>query len=194
MQIRRLDHRRGAREPIVNVLRVDEERVARRLASHVGVEISVIWQIGAWRPRRLQLLRSLDRLPWRLAHDADEVFLDHDLHDAGQAVHRRLVHADQRRTDCRWTDDASVQHPGYPNVVHELELSRRHRVHVDARNRRAQDGPFIRRLPLRRRVEREIELLPADQLAIADPLRRVPLDADHAIQRSEAIDGHGEAL
>ncbi len=44
------------------------------------------------------------------------------------------------------------------------------------------------------RVQRQVELLAADQLAVADPSRRVPLHADDAVDDRQLFDRHRQAV
>ena len=80
-----------------------------------------------------------------------------------------------------------MKHAGDANVVDEFELAGRHRRHIDARHRFAEDGPLSRRLALGLRVERQIEFFPGDQLTIGDASGFVAVDPYRAVGGSEAI-------
>ena len=137
------------------------------------VEVAMARQPRAARPRDLQFAGGLNRLPRLLGDDADEVLLDDDLDQAGHAADRALVDADERGADRRRPNDAAVQHAGHAHVVDVLELAGDDGRNLDARHRRAEDRPFARMLPLGRRIQRQAERASADQLAVADLLRRI---------------------
>ena len=147
MQIRRLHHGGGPCELLVDIAGVDQKRVARRLlVPQVLVKVVVVRQIDAGRPGGFQLVGRLNRLPGLLGHDPDEVALDDDLHQPGDAADRAFVDLLQSRTDRGRTHHPAVEHPRQPDVVDELELAGRQRGHVDARDRRAEHCPVSSRL------------------------------------------------
>ena len=74
-----------------------------------------------------------------------------------------------------------MQHPGDTDVVYELELSGRQRRQVQPRDGSPQHGPLARILPHRPAIEPNIELPPADQLAIANTPGWIGAHADHAL-------------
>ena len=117
-------------------------------------------------PRHFQLAGGLDRLPRLLGHHADEILLDDDLHDARHSRDRAFIDAGQRGADGRRTDHAAVQHAREPHVVDELESSGHQIGKIGARNRLAEHGPLAGGFALGFRIEREVEFLAVDQLAI----------------------------
>ena len=139
-----------------------------------------------FRPRRLELLRSLDRAPLALGDDAEEIALPHDLDDAGDIFERCLVDILERGADRRRANDAPVQHPGHAEVLHVGEASRHFVRDVDARHRLADQFVVlgIFRGGGLGVVELERERFASDQLAVADPF---VAGADHAVDDLEIL-------
>ena len=201
MQVRRFDDRRRAAERLIDVAGVHEERVARRLLAQVVMEARLRRKRRARRPRGLERPRGLHRLPRLLADDADEILVGDDLDESRHAAHRGFVNAAERRADCRRAHDRAVDHAGHTHVVHELELSCRHRRHVEPRHGRAEHLPFARRLARRRCVHRHVECSSGDEIAVGRALRAIRRDVDRSIgdgelirRRAELVDGDAEAF
>ena len=74
-----------------------------------------------------------------------------------------------------------TRHTGDTDVVYELELSGSQRRQVQTRDGGPEHGPLARILPHRVAVEPNIELPPADQLAIANAPGWIGAHADHAL-------------
>ena len=75
----------------------------------------------------------------------------------------------------------SMQHAGNADIMDILELARRHCRNLNARNRRTENGPIARVLAFRASIQRQVELLTANELRIAHFLRCVGLAADDAV-------------
>ena len=198
MQVRRLHApSRACASVVVDVPRVDEQRVARRL---LVAQVVVERRAGAAGRRPASTSpsacsRRLHRLPRLLGDDADEVLLDDDLHDARAGPRTELSSTlDERRADRRRPHDAAVQHAGHAHVVHELELRRSpspacRRAAPACRARSTRSAASASRVAL----EREVERLPADELAVARPAStRSACDADDAVRDDELIGRHAE--
>ena len=100
MQIGRLHARRRALELRVHILRVDGVGIAPpRVIAKVGIEVTLVRKRGPGRPRDLELLRRLERLPRLVGDHADEVLLDDDLHVARHTGNGALVNVRERRAD-----------------------------------------------------------------------------------------------
>ena len=136
--------------------------------------------VGRRRPLDLQLARGADRLLFALADDRDVVAAADDLHEAGDVLHRRLVDRLERGADHRRPDVARVQHAGHFHV-HGPALRAVHLGGNVVAARRLAD--VLHRLHrLQRRLaggrvdvaagQRDVELLPADQLAVGDARAR----------------------
>ena len=193
MQIGRLDALRRALQLRLHVLRVHRVRVtASRMSAKVGVEIALPRQRRPRIPGDLQLLRRLQRLPRLVSNDANEVLLDDDLHVARHAGDRALVNAGDRGANRRRTHHAAVHHARHAHVVHVLEAARRQRRHVDTSDRSSEHRPALNRLALRILLDRDVEALAANQLAVADLLRGVRLVRDDAVDDVQIIGGRAE--
>ena len=194
MQIGRLDHFRRAGQLVVHVPRVDDERIASRfLRLQVLVKTALTRQANTARPRDLQFAGGLDGLPRLLAHNADEVVLGDDLHEAGQIPNRALVHAGEGGPDLRRPDDPAVQHSRHAHVVNELKPSRCECGGFEPRHRRDEHRPLARMLALGRPAHGQIEFLPADQVAIAHRSNGGGLRTDDAVFHRESIGRGPEA-
>ncbi len=157
-------HRR-ARQGLRGIFGIDHQRIARRLLKQRIVKLGLLGQARAGSPVHFQLLGRLDRLPGLFRHHADEVLLHHHFHEAGQALHRRFIHANQRCADSRRTHHAPVQHPRQAEIMDKLKLPGGHGGHVRTAHGLAQHGPFAGRLALGVLIEREVQLPAAGQFA-----------------------------
>ena len=90
----------------------------------------------------------------------------------GMSLHGAFVDADQRGADGGRTHHAAVQHSGKAHVVDVLELAGDHGRHVGTADGLAEDGPLAGGFALGLLIEREVEFLAADQLAVGDFFRR----------------------
>jgi hypothetical protein len=187
MVVRRLDHCCRAGQRLIDVAGVDVEGVARRLRAEVLVEALLRRESDAGAPGRLQFGRRLHRLPRLLGNHTDEVLPDHNLDQSGHVGNGCLVDADQRRAHFGRAHHPTVHHAGHANVVHEHEQTRGHRRHVDARDGGAQNFPLAGRLPRGLRIQRDVEFLPADEIGVRDPLRRVASRGDEAVGDRQLI-------
>ena len=166
MQVGRLQDGRRGGERGVDVGRIDQQRVGRRLPANPLIDVSLRSERRAAGPRHAQAIGDLHRLPWLLGDDTDEVVPDDHFHEARHVAHGAFVDA-VTVAPRRWRPhDAPVQHARHAHVVHELELTGDHRVHVDARHRCAEHGPFTRVPALRLRIEPDVEAPAADELAV----------------------------
>ncbi len=192
MAIRRLHDRGGARGRVVHILRIDHERVARRLRSQVIVEIRLARQPAAGGPRRFQRRRRSNRLPRLFGDDADEVLADDHLDEAREVPYGRFVHALERRTDLGRPDDRAVDHSGHAHVVDVFQLRGGHRGQIDTRHRLAEDRPFARLFAFRVRIHRQAESPAAHQLAVGHRLVPIAPDAGDAPIDDDRVARHGE--
>ncbi|OGU01959.1 MAG: hypothetical protein A2W29_14015 [Gemmatimonadetes bacterium RBG_16_66_8] len=191
----RLHNVGGPRELRVHVPGVDDERIARRLlVSEMLVEATLARQPDTTRPAGLEGSRGLDRLPRLLRDHADEIPPDDHLDESRDAANRSFVHADQRGAHLRRPDDSAVQHARHTHVVHELELPGDHGRELHTWDGRAQHGPLTRMPAPGVRVERDVELPAADQLAVADASPRIGPDGNDSLGRRELVGRDVEAL
>ncbi len=171
-----------------DVFRVDQQNVAGRLlVPQLLVKVPRIRQAAARTPRDLQFVGYLLRLPRFFRHHADEVFLDDHLYQARHARNRAFVDADHRGACGRRTHHAAVQHAWHPHIMNEFELSGYDFRDVRTLRRRSQHRPFAGRLALGFRIEREVKLLAADQLAVSYFLGGIALGADRSIGGRQLI-------
>jgi hypothetical protein len=84
-----------------------------------------------------------------------------------------------------------MHHPRHANVVRVFEPAGHHLGHVEPLGRVAEDGPLARGFALRVRIQREVEFLAADQLAIRNRALLMPHDA---VPRRESIGRHAPLL
>ena len=85
-----------------------------------------------------------------------------------------------------------MHHARHAHVVHVLEAARRQRRHVDTSDRSSEHRPALNRLALRILLDRDVEALAANQLAVADLLRGVRLVRDDAVDDVQIIGGRAE--
>ena len=171
---------------------------AGRLAN-VRVELLHGRQAGPVRPLDLELARGLDRVPFALGDDAEEVL---QANDPGTV--RRLAVAEQLRAEARRPDHASMQHVRHPDVLDVEMLTGHLGRDVDARHRLADDRVLarcLRRRPTEGEPEpsvlalhgdRDAEQLAVDQLAVRDLTRRVADRADDSVHDRELVCGNIE--
>src|SRR5262249_1895823 len=186
-----LAHRRGG------VAGVAGDLVLHHLGgAHVLPQLGLIGQRLRFRPRGLERGGAADRVPFLDRNDAEEIALAHDFDDAGNALERAVVDAFELGANRRRAHDAAVQHAGHREVLHVGEAAGDLVGNVDARLRLADDLVILRRLLLHRLfgIERDREVFPADQLAVADLLAAA---RDHAvgdgeIARAELLGGFRE--
>ena len=127
-------------------------------------------------PLHLQLPRGADRVFFALAHDRDVVTLAHHLDEAGNALHRRLVDADERGAGKRRAHVTRVDHAWHFHVHRPLQRSVHLRWNVVAPRRLADVLHPLHRLQLRDAGggvgvlagQGDIEFLAANQLAVGD--------------------------
>ena len=168
----------------VAVLALDRALDDRRLAD-VLVQLVVAGEIRLRvRPRHLEGLRGLDRVPFLLGDDREQV-LDPDHLGARNILDRAFVDLDRHRAGDARADHAGMQHAGQPHVVDHLQL----REHLAGRSRRGNDWPMTLNsdgflsgaltstasplLSLAVPVHLRVEVAPADQLGIGDALAGV---------------------
>ena len=172
-----------------------DQRVAcRRLASQVLDRTSAGSGGRCPGPRPPSTGGGLLRLPWLVGDNADEVFPDDDFH------HAREFCTEASSTDVSVAPNvgrphnAAVQHSWHANVVRELEPAGDDRGKVEPRTGFPRTVHSLGRLPLRGLVQRDVELLSADQLAVAHALRGVAARPDRSVNRDKAFDGHAQPL
>ena len=106
-----------------------------------------------------------------LGHDADEVALAHDGHQARQVGHRGLVHGAQRAADelamvgarVRRAHHAAVQHAGQAHVVYEGGFAQHLGGDVHARQAFARHRPLGAGFQRRGRVQHQADVLATQQ-------------------------------
>jgi hypothetical protein len=131
-------------------------------------------------------------LLFALAHDAEEIAVAHDLHQAGQL--RLEIDGEELRARLRWTNDAPVQHAGMLKVADITVGAGHFRRNVEAGHRPAHDAIGRGILGLRLGRNLHAETAAADQLAVAHALRRVGFDLDDAVAHAKRLDRCAEPL
>ena len=121
-------------------------------------------------------------------------FLTTHLDQAGHACDGTFVDALDRCADGRRANDAAVQHARHAHVVDEFELAGDDLGDIETVDRLSEHGPFAGRLALGVRIEREVEFLAADQLAIGHSFGCIAGGGDDSVGGSELIHGHTELL
>ena len=193
-RVGRLERPRRARRAPSRRRRCFATTASSRLARLADVRVELVHrrQPGPVRPLHLQLLRGLDRVPFALGDDAEEVL---QAYDPGAV--RRLPVAEQLRAEPRRPDHAAVQHPRHANVLDVEVLARHLGRDVDARHRLADDRVLARGLRLRpaeREPEpaglaldrnRDAEQATVDELAVRDSPRSVASQADDSVLDGE---------
>ena len=185
-------HRRRLGERRIDVAGVHQQRVARRLLADVLVGAALRGERRAGRPRHLEFRRRLHRLPGLLGDDADEVALGDHLDHTRHAADGRAVHSCHCRADARRPDHAAVQHARHLHGVDELGVAGHQTRQIHSRHRKSQDLPRAGMLALRRRVERQVEAAPAEQLRVCELPGRV--GAHHAVVGSQKVSWNIQTL
>ena len=163
-----------------HLLQVFEERVVARKRRGV--------------PPDLQRCGRVDRLPFLLRNDGDEVLLDDDLDHAWRRLALPAVDAGERRVERRRPNHARVHEPRNAHVLRVDEPSGRLPDDVRARHRLADDLVLVERLRCRFAGDLEIEPLVADQLRVGDRRSAAALDRDDALCDLELRNGRVELL
>src|SRR5262249_2687672 len=143
-------------------------------------------------PRHLELFRSAYGIPLFRRHHAEEALFPHHLH-ARNVLDRGLVDRGRHRARHWRTDHAPVHHAGHLHVDPVFELAEHLGCHIAAAYAAlAHDLVLARRLWLGLALDLElvaevlvpfelhVEVLAADQLAVAYLLAGIALVADHA--------------
>ena len=165
--------------------------------AHVVPKFGLLGQAGPRGPLHLELARRLDRCPLALADDAEEVGDAHHLHQAGNVLDRAFVDALQRGAECRRAYHATVQHARHLEVLHVGEGAGALARDVEPRHRLADDGVEVWVLGRRLGIELQVEVLAADQLAVADRLAdhaAAGLRLDRAVLGDELVGRHADVL
>ncbi len=190
VQVSRLHDLRRARKLLIDIFRIHGKGIAGRfVVSQIVVDLAVLGQSRAWRPYCFQLISRLNGLPRLLSNYTEEVLFHDDFHDSGEISHGVFIDTYQSRSDCRRAHHLPVKHSWHAHVVNVFELARRHGRNFNARHGGSENRPFRCRLPPGASIEREIEFLSADELAIADLFGWIGFRADDAVPGGQLVRG-----
>ena len=202
-----LDHARGGPKRLVDIAdRPHVLALAHRRLADVVVELGLLRErrLGV-RPLDLEFLVGLDRIPFLVGDDGEEVVLAHHAR-ARNVLDRAFVDGDRGRARDRRADHAGMQHARNLDVGDERLLAEHLRRNVGALDRLADDLVVLRvlRLGLAGRievvadllvpVELDVEVAPADQFGVGRLLRRIGLGMHDAVGDDERIGGKAELL
>ena len=202
-----LDHPRRRLEGVVDIadLFADFAFAGRRLAN-VVVQRSLIGKRRRdLRPLDLELLRRFDRAPLLIGDHAEEALVPDHL-GGRDILDRAFVDLDRYRAGDSRPDHAAVNHAGDFDVGGEIRLSKNLGSDVVTRKRLSDDRVILRilRLRLAGRIERiavfaipvemNVEVLPADQLGVADCLGGIASGVDDAVGHRELIGRNAELV
>ena len=184
----------------IDIALVDQQALRRGVVANRLCHVAEVGHAGPRLPCHAQRTQRLFRMLFALRDDANEVADHHHGADAGDVRDRRFIDRLQRVADevamvsasVRRTHHATVQHAGYPHVVHEDEFARQLGRNIDTRLRGADDAVVVGMLQLRVMRQLQHGALPRDELAKRDAALALVCDANPAIANDQRRHGHAE--